>query len=217
MRFRILIIVLFATIKIFSQEDKPTYYYDENEVRISDSLFKEKYKRNLKKYKYSQLYIETDSCFIGLLIRRKNYGKLTQFEFDSLQKSLKGSINEPDNKYTVIQYHPGKDQCNRGNAEVRFDKIGIFKKKYLNKINKEVGIDKFWVHKEDKRIDYDKVLSVNWQVDINRTVEDLFFKLPYPCHSFVIIDNYSKNYISFYGEYHSSTILECFKELIEKQ
>lgn len=218
MRYYFLLLTLsLITIKSFSQNDKPTYYYDENEVQISDSIFKEKYKKNHKKYKYSQLHIETDTCYISLLIRKKNYGRLKQSEFDSLQKSLTGSVTEPENKYSVVQYHPGKDQCNSGNAEVRFDKINVFKKRYLKKINKELGIDKFWIHKEDERIDYDNVKSVKWQADVNRTIEDLFFNLPYPCHSFVIIDNYSKNYISFFGEYHSDNILECFQELSKKQ
>ncbi|WP_243471818.1 hypothetical protein [Winogradskyella sp. MH6] len=216
MRFYFLLFTLsLITIKSFSQNDKPTYYYDENEFQISDSLYFEKVKQNKGEFEFLNLHFEVDTSFFRILVRRKKYGKLKQSEFDSLQKSLVGSTTKSGNKYTVIQYHPGKDQCNSGNAEVRFDKITIFEKGYLKKINKEVGIDKFWVHKEDERIDYDKVKSVKWQADVNRTVENLFFKLPYPCHSFVIVNNYSKNYISFFSEYHSGNIIDCFKELID--
>ena len=200
---------LFITLSAFAQDDKPRYYYDENELLISESIYKKKAKQG----NYLKLDFKNDTCNVSLLVRRKNYGKLRSPQFDSLQKSLTDTTNAPKEKFTIIQYYPGADRCNNGRVHVYGDKHLITTKGDLKRINKDVGIKSCWVHKKDDRLDFTKEKRIDWVLDNNATVEKLFFKLHYPCSSFVIIDNISKNYISFFGEYHSLQIVNFLKEL----
>lgn len=216
MKFYLFLSFIFISVSTFAQDDKPRYFYDENELQITDSLFIKKLNLNKNKFKYLNLNFQNDTCYVSLLVRRKNYGKLKQVEFDSLQKSLTNGIISPKEKYTIIQYHPGADKCNSGKAFVMPDKKNVLEKRFFKKINKDSGIKNYWIHKKDEKVEYHKVKSVHWQLDINEIVESLFFKLHYPCHSFVIIDNFTKNYISFFGEYHSGQIVDYFKELSSK-
>jgi len=64
MRFYFLLFTLsLITIKSFSQNDKPTYYYDENEFQISDSLYFEKVKQNKGEFEFLNLHFEVDTSF----------------------------------------------------------------------------------------------------------------------------------------------------------
>jgi len=217
MKFCFIILFQFFILSIYAQDDKPRYYYDEDESQISDFIYKEKVTQGKNRYKYLKLNFQNDTCYVSLIVRRKNYGRLKQIEFDSLQKSLTNGINPPLKKYTVIQYHPGADKCNSGKAYPMPDKKSVFKERFLKKLDEDVGIQNYWIHKKDKQVQYHKIKSIDWQLDKNETVEKLFFKLHYPCHSFVIVDNFSKNYISFFGEYHSQQIVVFVKEMNKSQ
>ena len=215
MKTNLIIFFLITFLNVFAQNDKPRYYYDENESQISEDLYIEKAILNLGKYKYIALDFEIDTCYISLIIRRKNYGRLKQVEFDSLQKSLTDSIYVPKNKITIIQYHPGADECNSGSSRVMPDKKYMIKQPYLKKLNKDVGVNHYWIHKDDKNVKYRKSRLVPWQKDKNQIVESLFFRYHFPCHSFAIIDNSTKKYVTYYGEYHSSRIIDFLKEIIK--
>jgi hypothetical protein len=213
MRLKITVIFLFLIFNLNAQEDKPRYYYDENELQISKELYNKKVNLDKGKYKYLKLNFKNDTCYVSLLVRRKKYGKLKIIELDSLHRSLTDTITNSRERYTIIQYHPGADKCNNGKALVMLDKKTVLNKRLFKKAKKDFGLKNYWIHKNDEKVNYKKVKSVNWQVDKNRTVEKLFFKLHYPCHSFVIIDNQTGNFVSYFGEYHSLLIIELFKEL----
>ena len=53
---------------------------------------------------------------------------------------------------------------------------------------------------------------INWHQDPQGIIEKEFFKYHYPCFSFVIITP-SNNYISYFGEFATETIVDCLKKI----
>lgn len=199
------ILILISIVNFsFSQVQKKVFY-NENLEEISESNF---YKQ-LNFQKNLDLHFENDTLKTSLLITRKNYGQLNDSIFNNLKKSL-SSDKELSNDLIVIVYYPGKDRCNGTEKRSTWN---IFDNDYLKKLNKIGSYSHFWIYKDDENLQYYHPKQVKWENDKNQLVENLFFKLHYPCSSAVIIDKNGK-YISYYGEFGKSTIWELSKELI---
>ena len=197
------------TVSAYSQ--KPIYYFDENDIEISEKIYLEKYRNREDSIYYHSISLENDTCFVQKLVNKEPKGRLSKKAFDVLISSLNKSNPKPKAKYTVIQYYPGKDRCNGGKFYGnRFDKG------YLRKLKKEFSFNNYWVYKFDESMDFSSNSRVNWQLDENRTVERLFFKYHYPCSSFIILDNESKNYIGWLGEYGDSSVTEALNKFAQK-
>ena len=136
------------------------------------------------------------------------------------QKKINSFVNNfnhgVSSKYTIIKYHPGRDRCNGGRVKYNGHRNHAFGKKYIQKLYKDYNVKTFWIHKKDSTVNFKDSGWINWQLDINQIVEKLFFKYHYPCGSFVVINNESKNYISIFGEYGASTVIEIVEEMVEK-
>lgn len=208
MRFLPILISQFVFVCMFSQTNKPTYYSDVDGANISKTLFYEKYRNRNDGVSHLSIVFENDTSYIQLLVRRKNYGKLKLKDFEILQKQLTNSNENPIEKYTIIQYHPGKDRCNGGNFNGN-----MYKKRYLKKLKKHFDFTNYWIHKKDNNLTFNKPKHINWQIDLNQTVEHLFFKFHYNCSSFVIINNETKNYISIFGEYGEYAVKKIAEEM----
>ncbi len=145
-----------------------------------------------------------DSIFVEIMNMPEYY--LTNAELDIFKNQTQDIIDslqlEKDTFFELVELGAGD---------------GTKTKHLLKKLDDDVGIQNYWIHKKDKQVQYHKIKSIDWQLDKNETVEKLFFKLHYPCHSFVIVDNFSKNYISFFGEYHSQQIVVFVKEMSKSQ
>ncbi|SHH49303.1 hypothetical protein [Winogradskyella jejuensis] len=209
MRIDIISFILLCICCSTYSQDKPVYFYDINGLPISKELYINIRKERKEKSSVWPLVFENDTCYINTFFRRKNYGRLTETDFKKLNAFLNNSNTKPKSNYTIIQYHPGRDRCNGGKFYGN-----RYEKKYLKKLKKNYSFNNYWIHKKDTTIKF-KNGRVLWQLDKNRIVEKLFFKYHYPCSSFVIINNETKNYIAIFGEYGDYTVVKTLEKFSE--
>jgi hypothetical protein len=216
MKSLILFIFQFVFIYTFAQVDKPVYYQDVDGAQIPKNLFlKKSSKPNNDSIYYIRLNFENDTCFIKKLVLRKTYGRLNQSDFDRLNSALNDGNLSPKADFNIIQYHPGRDDCNSGRLYFK-GRFSSFDSTYLRKLKKKMSYNNYRIYKKDTRLVYTELDFFEWQFDKNKTIENLFFKLHYPCMSFVIIDNLTKNYTAYFGEYSGNTVTEIAKEMLKK-
>lgn len=199
------LLVLLSIINLSFSQVQKKIFYDENLEEISESNFYKQ--KNVQKN--LGLQFENDTLKTSLLVIRKNYGQLNDSVYKNLKKSL-SSDKELNSELIVIAYYPGKDRCNGTKERSTWN---IFDNDYLKKLNKISSYNHFWIYKDDENLKNYHPKQVKWENDKNQLVENLFFKLHYPCFSTVIIDKNGK-YISYFGEFGKSTIWELSKELI---
>ena len=197
MKNYLLYLVLLFTIKSSAQKI-PIY--------LSDSLTvisKADYEKPLKNSEYI-VSIFLDSVETKVRVNRISVGNLSAEEFHLVkQYFIKESQTVfSDNDVIVINYYPGKDRCN-STGDRQF-----VKKKYQtynSQISKMEDVKQFFVYKE--LIGSEKYGNLNWIPDSNKVIESTFFKIHYPCGSYVIIKN-DGSYYSYKGEYDISTIIK---------
>ena len=146
-------------------------------------------------------------------MRRKNYGKLDSLTHSKLNNYLEVIEKVYKTKFTIIQYHPGKDNCNDGRVRFNGKENHCLGKKYIENLKNSHNLEAYYIHKLDANINFKKSGWINWYSDKNRFIETLFFKHHYPCGSFVAVDNKTRNYILFLGEYGASTVTKIIEEI----
>ncbi len=183
-----------------------TIYVNEKLELISEKEFYEK--DNNIEFLYSQY--SNDTLIIKTKAKRENKGILNE----SIRIRIKDYINnieKNENKITdkdiiVINYYPGLDNCNKGAGnDFLINKYAS----YTRKIKKIKNVKQFYFYKDiGNTKKYGKKLI--WFKDSYNLFEKLFFKIHYPCGSYVIIfpDN---TFISYFGEYNIDVILERLK------
>lgn len=182
-------------------------YFDENLNKINESEFTTL--KNDTNYQYNKFELKDQVATI--LYKRKTAGKLSLDEFNVLKQSLKskGNLN---NKLTVIIFYPGLDDCNRKKQNSTWN---VFNDDYLKILGNISDFNHFWIYKNDENLKYYYPKKNNWQFDTDQVIEKIFFKMHYPCFSFVVIDEYG-NYISNFGEFGKQTVWEYSKELLKR-
>lgn len=218
MKFFIFLFVLTFPIFTIAQKEKSVHFLNENGYEISKELYKEEYRNRKYNISYLSITFENDTSYFIKPVKRKNYGRLSDNQFEKLKSfiyNIKLDMTY-QNKYSIIKYHPGRDRCNGGRVKYNGNKNHALGKKYIQKLQKSFNIETFWIHKKDTTVNFKNSGWINWQVDKQQIIEDLFFKYHYPCGSFVVINNETKNYISIFGEYGASTVEETVEEMIKK-
>nr|WP_321228091.1 hypothetical protein [uncultured Psychroserpens sp.] len=206
-------IILFTSFYGFGQtSSKPIYYYDVN----GDQMSKEDYSIKSSRYKsldeiYIALAFEKDTCYIALLKKRKNLGKLSASQLENLFSNLENSNSKK--KFSIIQYHPGRDGCNNGRYKSNGHENNIYHRGYIKKLKTILDHNIYWVHKKDETIKFNRIKYIDWRLDKDQFIEKLFFEYHYGCNSFVIINNLNGNYISILGESGGNTVMEIAKEM----
>ena len=85
---------------------------------------------------------------------------------------------------------------------------------YFNKIEKIKNVKQFFIYKTSDNLE-NFGSRINWLLDKNHLIENVFYPITYPCGGYVIIDS-NGNYISQRGEYcYSPLFIEDIKEFIE--
>ena len=201
----ILCLIIMFNFNFVKSQIKDRSYQNENFELISEIEFNTlSYKKN-----YSFNVYEGETEILKILYKRKKTGKLSDNDFEILKQSLKSKGNIL-NKLTVIIFYPGLDECNFKNENSQWT---IFDSDYLRNLNKFSKNNHFWIYKSDENLQYYYPKKINWQLDDNLTIENIFFKMHYPCFSFVVIDNFG-NYIANFGEFGKHTVWEYSKELL---
>ncbi|KFF14134.1 hypothetical protein IW15_01430 [Chryseobacterium soli] len=201
-------IIPFLFFAMFCFSQKKTIYYNEAMTKIS----KEYFENQLDNTRNLHLAFESDSLITNVLVKRKNYGKLSEPVFKQLKKSL-SETNSFDKNLIIIMYYPGEDPCNHREENSR---RGFHVRPYLKKLKKINSYEHFWVYKSYGQLQYYHPDEINWQPDKEQTLEKLFFNYHYPCSSFVVLDK-EGNYICYYGESGLDKVFEFSKELTKKR
>lgn len=198
--------VILVTNNLFSQDKEKMYY----NTRF-DSIGEKEFYNLLKKENYSYNGFELADQLAYVLYQPKTKGKLSTEELSALNKYLleMGTI---DNEITVIIYYPGKDYCNKKDRNSTWNIFDVDYSKEVKKIN---SINHFWIYKNDEDLQYYYPKKVKWKNDEGQFIENLFFKMHYPCFSSAIIDK-DGNYILNLGEFGKHEIWKYVKELSRK-
>lgn len=207
-----LFLILFIFPITFTSAQAPTLFFDLDSVKISERKFWKLIKNKSEELPYQRLFYKNDSTRIFKLILDKDSGILTKNEHLSLISSINKTRTKPDAEFTIIQYHPGRDRCNGGSF-----RGNRYHYKYLQLLKQKMDFNHYWIHKKDSTLVFDKPQNIDWQQDENRFVEKLFFRYPYACYSFVIINNKTRKYKSHYGEYADYTVTKIAEEMLNNK
>ncbi|MQP53154.1 MULTISPECIES: hypothetical protein [unclassified Flavobacterium] len=197
-----LLLILFNTI-LYSQ-NKLNKYYNTNFENISEKEFN----AFLLKGNYHYNGFELEDKFAFILYQPKTKGKLSTEELEKLNKSLLNKGNLNNNNITIIIFYPGKDNCN---GMERNSTWNIFDNEYLKQVKKN-SFNSFWIYKSDENLKYYHPKKVDWKKDEDQIIENLFFKMHYPCFSSAVIDK-DGNYILNLGEFGKQDIREDIQKL----
>lgn len=196
------LLILFHSV-LYSQ-NKTKEYYNADFENISEREFTDFSLQN--NYRYNSF--ERDDQLIYILYQPKTKGKLSVMELKELNNSLSNK-GEIDNPITILIFYPGIDPCNHIE---RTSTWNIFNHDYLRKVKKITSVNHFWIYKSDENLKYYYPNKIDWKKDDDQIIENLFFKMPYPCGSSAVIDK-DGNYILNLGEFGKQDIWEDVKEL----
>jgi len=115
-------------------------------------------------------------------------------------------------KPIVVIFYPGKDECNSTGSNEKNSKFYQKDHDWLMKnIAKKGAFGPAYIYKNPSGLEkYAGIMT--WSPDPDSRFEQTFFKYPYPCRSFVVLDT-SGNYRAILGEFPNSQIVEALKKL----
>ncbi|MDG5491409.1 hypothetical protein [Psychroserpens sp. SPM9] len=208
------LIFLLTCLSSLGQSIKPTYYADVNGYIIEKRVFLEKSSVDKPiNERYFSVTFKNDTCHIKKLVKRKNYGRLTDSKLKELLSNINADTKGSNEKLITISYHPGRDGCNNGNMDYNGIRNNIYNIRLIKRALKKYNHKTYWVHKYDASLDFHRAKGIDWQLDANQMIEKLFFKHSYPCNSFVVINTKNGNYISLLGESGADSVIDIVKEL----
>lgn len=189
---------------IINAQVKPINFYNSNFEKITKTEF-EKFSTQAK-YRFNQY--DLNDQIANILYQPKTKGKLKPEELELLKQYVEK--NEPyKNDFIIIIYYPGKDRCNQKKSNSKWN---IFDKDFIKDANKLVNNNMLWIYKDEEDLKYYYPKKIKWTKDENKFIENLFFKMHYPCFSSTTIDN-EGNFISNLGEFGKQSVIEDIKQL----
>ena len=140
------------------------------------------------------------------LVGREEHGQISNRKaLDSILSVASGKKIDSD-KPLVIVYYPGPDPCNKTGTNDR-ERIRKRWKNLNKKLDYIADISVLNIAKTQQGLGKYKGI-VDWYIDPENTVEQLFYEYHYPCSSFTVISTTGK-YISVFGEFDSDYILKA--------
>ncbi|MBD3584066.1 hypothetical protein [Flavobacterium selenitireducens] len=200
----ILLILYFSVLFNAYSQSKMIFVNDDLE-----EITEKKYKSSLSSSEYRISY-DLDTLTLNVRVQRIKEDKLSSDEYISIKNSLEkasGTKIQAGNTI-VVDYFPGIDRCNTASIP-KDPQILYFKEKYATEVSSLKKVNQFFVYKELEGTQaYGK--KIIWTADENQIIEKAFFKLPYPCGSYVIIYSDGR-YYSYKGEYNANDIIARLK------
>jgi hypothetical protein len=177
-------------------------FSQKKEIYINDNLeviSKEDYKKRGENHRFQN--IETDSVLYKVRVEHEGQGKLATIELNYLRKIL--NISEVNNKNIVIHYYQGLDRCNQHSDTNQLVINDI--KTYIRKFKKS-NLNLYFIYKETKGLK-NRRNKTFWIDDTSGKIENLFFKMQYPCDSAIVIFQ-DGNYTIFRGEHNWQKVFD---------
>ena len=203
-----ILIFLLTNYFSYSQKTEIRYFNTDKEEVTKKQFYRQKnYRVN------HELFFKTDSLIIGMLVKRKNQGKLEKTELNQLRQHLSLLSGEQvDSSNTIV--------INYLSSTLKLPYLGeksrwvIFVPDYLNNLNKIPNVQQFWVNNPDNQnLEYFHNDRINWIEDSFRIIENLFFPYEFELGSFVVI-NSDGYYISYFAEYGIEEVIKITNECI---
>ena len=204
---RIYIILILQVVLFINANCQENRYYFAGDrfLEISESEFK----KDNNRLEFFKFIYDLDSVKFHVKAPRRFNGKLRINTMRILKKELsKNAGHAVDSGQTiVINYHPGRDKCNKG-LDGTF--VSNIYKNYYRNIKRKDSVSQFFIYKE-KQGTKKYGNSLKWFPDIDSLVEQTFFKIHYPCNSSVIIKP-NGDYIAIRGEHHLGSIIDLLDD-----
>ncbi len=200
--------VLLISIKSFSQT-KPTIFYNENGKEMTREIFIKSidYNKNLN------LYFENDSIQYGLLVKRRNFGRLDKKTFTKLKAYLTqlSKIKIDSTQNIVVNYITGFTDY-KGNTKPR-PTWSILQKNYTKELHKIADIVQFWIYppKSSDNLTYYLQKRNNWIEDKENIFKKLFFPHEIEFGNYILIKPDGKFYY-YLGEHSKYGIWDTSKK-----
>jgi hypothetical protein len=175
---------------------KAEYLLDENDFRIEQNLFKEK----IKNPDYQYVVYENDTALIGKILRREDFGKISQNERTEIVKSIKEITGKKieDSQTIVLNFYYKDSPEPKGSCIDHY----LSDTTYKRFLKKQKNL--FQVFITEKNYSYK---SENTFEDKQDRIRKALFKYPVRCGNYIIImpngDFYRK-----LGEYRQDQIPE---------
>lgn len=195
-----LITFLLCLSSIISFGQKKVVYLNDDLVEIPKSIFE-------KEFDYSKFYkinFDLDTLNVNIIVQRERKGKINNEKRESIRESLSKTIkqNIPKNNTLVINYYPGEDKCN---STIGVEYVSNRYEKYTKNIQKQENLTQIYIYRTLKGAkNFGRTLK--WFPDEEHLLEKTFFRVHYPCDSFVLIDEKGNYYIQK-GEYNIDDVL----------
>jgi len=145
-----------------------------------------------------------------VLVHRMPFGQVDNAE--ALYSALGLEELRKAGKPIVVIFYPGKDECNSTGSNEGNTKFYQKDHDWLQKnISSKGGYGPIYLYRNPAGLEkYAGIMT--WQSDPQGLFEKTFFKFPYPCRSFVVVD-YTGNYRAILGEFPNSQIVAALKKL----
>ena len=200
-------LILFLTIQILA---RTPLSFAQNSYRneMGGIISREQYEKQILEGPYFGVPgKDTDE---QVLVFRMPFG---QIENPSLFYKVLG-LNEvmKAGKPIVVIFYPGKDECNSTGLNEGNTKFYQKDHKWLQRnITSKGGYGPTYLYRNPAGLEkYAGIMT--WYADPEGLFEKTFFKFPYPCRSFVVIDP-DGNYRAILGEFPNSQIVVALKKL----
>jgi len=183
---------------------KPKLYLGTALQKISETQY-----NKIEKESHLLLSYQSDSLEVFVKMKREITGVLSKKELKNLRLGYEISSSKKLNPQQgiVIQYYPGEDPCNSSGNSSFVEKKHRSSKKQIEKTGQYAA---YFVYKNTTGLHQSKK-GVDWYLDHNQTIENLFFPLHFNCGSFVIIKP-SGAYYSYKSEYSNSTLFKILSD-----
>ena len=145
------------------------------------------------------------------LIKREMSGQIDFEQLDSIVKAFDVRAMRSDD-ILIFHYYPGPDRIN-STGTTNENWLRTRYNKYLRKLAKKKTRVPRFVYKNRQGLEKYRGI-INYIPDKNNIIENTFFKINYPCGSFVVI-NGKGNYACYFGEYSYDRVIELVDKLNE--
>ena len=186
-------------------------YGQGKEIYLNDTLnqiTKADFTKSIDRINRYPITFISDSAIVHVAVERVTTGKVTKEQLDLVRNELSSvsKQNIPNENVIVINYYHGLDNCNKGGESKIFS---ARVRDYVRKVNKLTNVSQFFVYKSSQGTSkYGKELT--WHHDEAGLLANLFLPLPYPCGSYILLDELGNCFVHK-GEYNMDHIITQLK------
>ena len=202
---KLLLLLSLLNVLSIGYSQKETKFFDQNSKEISERKLYKIQKKNNSDLIYGT--IESENFIETRIVQRKVSGYLDKQQKVEIIKFLEGLTEKQiPKKYTIVTLFNTNQEFYK--AFDKFNSKQLENKEHYYRItvldNEEIIQINIYEAKEDflKHFGNDKILTSK-----NHIIEDIFFKMGDPGGGYAVV-NYHGKFTSYFGEFHSSQVIQ---------